>query len=145
MAGHLCALLIHNYPELFKELEGVLKDLSVKTWNTKTVASAENLIPQLNPILVFIESSLWDTSYPQHVDLARKPDLALNVIVVGTGIDIELYLSAIKRGAFSFIAPPFTHDELNVVVNSAVMDARERRGTANGHVSQLIIGQVPGL
>lgn len=84
--------------------------------------------------MVFIESTIWGSAYKDLVDLSRRPDLALSVIVVGPAPDIELYVAAIERGAFSFVAPPFAYDGLNVIVHSAAMDARDRRESMEGAV-----------
>lgn len=122
-------LIVGDNAESFRNLEGILKDLSVETWTIKTCDSAESWTAQHKPLLAFIASPVWDSSYPQLVALANKPDLAMNIIVVGTVADIEVYVSSIKRGAFSFIAPPFDHDGVNIIVHSAAMDALERRET----------------
>ncbi len=126
MTDHLCAFLIHDHTECFRELEGLLKDLSVETWTIKTCDSAERLFAQHKPSLVFVDSSVWEKECEQLAELVRKAHLVLNVIVVGTVTDIELYVSAIQRGAFSFIAPPFAPDGLNIIVHSAVMGVRVR-------------------
>src|SRR5271157_4594107 len=127
MTDHLCAFLIHDHTKSFNELEGMLKDLSVETWTIETCDSAESLFVQHKPSLVFVDSSVWERECEQLAELVRKVHLVLNVIVVGTVTDIELYVSAIKRGAFSFIAPPFAHDGLNIIAHSAAIDVRERR------------------
>jgi DNA-binding NtrC family response regulator len=127
MTDPLFALVIHDHDEALKELEGILKDLSVESWRITNCDSAESLIAQYKPSMIFIGLPVWERSHQQLVDLCRKADLALNIIVVGTMPDIELYVAAIERGAFSFIAPPFTHDGLNIIVHSAAIDARERR------------------
>jgi len=125
MTDHLCTFLIHDHIEPFKELEGILKDMAVETWTIKTCDSAESLFSHHNPSLVFVDLSVWERECEQLAVLERKA--TLNVIVVGTVADIELYVSSIQRGAFSFIAPPFAHDGLSTIIHSAAMDVRERR------------------
>jgi DNA-binding NtrC family response regulator len=127
MTDQLCAFLIYEHTEPFKELEGILKNLSVETWSINTCDSAERLFAQHEPSLVFVEISVWERESERLAELAKKATLVLNVIVVGALTDINLYVSSIKRGAFSFIAPPFAHDGLNILVHSAAMDVRERR------------------
>jgi DNA-binding NtrC family response regulator len=129
MTNQLFALVIHDHEKPLKELKGILKDLSVETWSIDSCDSAEGLIAQYKPSMIFIDVPMWDKSHQQLVNLCRKSDLALNIIVVGEMPDIELYVASIERGAFSFIASPFSHDGLNPVVHSAAMDARERRDT----------------
>ncbi len=129
MRDYLRAFLIHDHPEAFKALEEILKDLCVEIWNIKTCDLVESLFAQHKPYLVFIELSAWEGSSAQLVALANQPDLATGIIVVGTLTDIDHYGSAVARGAFSYITPPFWHDGLNIIVHAAAMDARERRET----------------
>jgi FixJ family two-component response regulator len=58
------------------------------------------------------------------VEKATSP---LNVIVVGTTTNNKLYLSALERGAFDFLSPPFERQALDFVVKSAGQDVRHRR------------------
>ena len=125
MTDHLSAFLIHDQPESFQELEGILKDLSVETWSIKNCDSAESLFSHHNPSLVFVDLSVWERACEQLAVLERKA--TLNVIVVGTVADIELYVSSIQRGALSFIAPPFEHNGLSIIIHAAAIDVRERR------------------
>lgn len=114
--------MVHDHPEHFKELEGMLKDLSVETWNIGDSNLAGEMTSRYKPDLVFIELSVWDRLHHQLAGLARKADRAVGIIVVGTKLDIERYVSSIEQGAVGYIAPPFTFGGLNMIVHSAAMD-----------------------
>jgi DNA-binding NtrC family response regulator len=103
----------------------MLKDLSVETWNIEHSNSAGELTSQYKPDLVFIESTVWDRLHKQLGGLAKKADRALDIIVVGTRLDINLYVSSIERGAAGFIAPPFKYEGLSTIVHSAAMSAHK--------------------
>jgi DNA-binding NtrC family response regulator len=127
MVDQLKAILISGDQENFRVLEGMLNDLSVQTWNANGCVSAATLVARYQPNLIFVDVALWDDGYEELVDLARQAELALNLIVVGTVTDIDIYISSIQRGAFSFVAPPFSHDSLGIIVRAAAIDVRQRR------------------
>jgi len=61
--------------------------------------------------------------------MAEMASSPVDVIVVGAKEDIRLYLSALEGGAFDFVLPPFEHQALEFVVESAQQDVRRRRST----------------
>jgi DNA-binding NtrC family response regulator len=74
-----------------------------------------------------VDLPIWRKSHADIVNKAISVDSTFNIIVVGTLPDIEQCASAIERGAFDYVAPPFSHETLTLLVHSAAMDARERR------------------
>jgi len=59
--------------------------------------------------------------------MAEKFDSPVNVIVVSATEDALLYMSALERGAFDFVLPPFERQGLDFVVRSGGEDARHGR------------------
>ena len=127
MSERLFALLVHDHPEPFECLKRVLRDLSVETYSVKTCKEAEDLLTQFRPHLIFTENALPDGSWVDILDVAGASNVPLNVIVVGAFPDTHSYLSAMERGAFDFVTPPFEREPLSFVVRSAELDARRRR------------------
>lgn len=123
----LLAVMIHDRPEPLKTLEGALSNLLVESYSVKSCSEAKSLIAQYQPLVVFVDLLIWSKSFPYIVDLAKAADQGFNIIVVGALPDIEQYVSAVERGAFNYIAPPFSHDTLTMALHSASVDARERR------------------
>jgi FixJ family two-component response regulator len=99
----------------------------VETYGARTWSAAKILIGQYRPLLVFVDLPIWRKSYTDIVNTANESDQFFNIVVAGSLPDIQLYVSAIERGAFSFVSAPFSHEELTRVVHSATRDARERR------------------
>lgn len=126
MNGRVFALLLHDRPEPLSSLKRTLRDLWVETYSVGSCEEAQRLISQTQPHLVFTDTSLLDGSWVDVVNLAEKETVPPNVIVVSPIKDLKLYLSAIERGAFDFVLPPFEHQSLEFVVGSAVQDARNR-------------------
>ena len=121
------ALLVHDHPEPCGELEKLLKFLSVETSCINSRFATGQMTAHSKPPLVFIDMFLTDNSWVNVLDFFMKSDLAPNVIIVGPRLDIELYVSSIERGAYSYVAPPFTPEGLNAIVYSAWADVRDRR------------------
>lgn len=127
MSDHFFALLVHGNPSTFDSLKTTLKDLSVGTYTVESLAEAKHLIPRTHPHIVFTDTSLPDGSWSDVINLAEKAGSPVNVIVVGSNKDMNLYMSAIERGAFDFVLPPFEHDALDFAVRSAGENACHRR------------------
>ncbi len=127
MADHECALLIHDLPEPLGLVASLLKELSVAVWSTNSGGEALDLMALYKPALIFVDFPVWTRSSSRIIGLAWSVDPAANVIVVGSKQDIELYVATIERGAFSFVAPPFSHDGLRSIVNAAFTDVRARK------------------
>jgi DNA-binding NtrC family response regulator len=123
----IVAVSIHDRMEPCTELEGALTDLAVETHSGKTCSEARELIAQHQPILVFVDHPIWKESHAEIVKMEFAADKSFNIVVVGSLPDFEKYTLAIEHGAFNFIAPPFSHDALTMVVHAAAMDALDRR------------------
>lgn len=127
MKDHIFALLIHDNPDSLIGLKWALRKLTVETFSVRNCQEAEGLLPQTQPQVVFVDTTLTDGSWVDAINLAEKADVPPNVIVVGATTNIDLYLSAMERGAFDFVAPPFELDSLEYIVQSAALDARARK------------------
>ena len=127
MSDHLFVLLIHDKSEPFESLKRTLRDLPIETYSVSTCREAKELISQRKPQVVFTESSLPDGSWVSIFSMAEMAKLPLSVIVVGATPDTRFYLSVMERGAFDFVVPPFEHEPLKFVVQSAAINAYRRR------------------
>jgi two-component system response regulator YesN len=132
MDDHLFALLLYDQSDVLESLKLALKHLSVETCSARTLKEAEQLLPQIQPHLVFTDTFLPDGSWVDVINLVEKATSPLDVIVVGTTTNNKLYLSALERGAFDFVLPPFEHHALDFVVKSAGQDVRHRRQAQAG-------------
>lgn len=135
MEDSLLAVLVYEHHEPFGALGKTLTDLSVETYGVRTWEAARVLISQYQPMLVFVELSLWTKWREAILNTGQTAEARFNVIVVGSLPDIEQYVSTLEQGAFNFVTPPFSHETLSLAVHSAVVDVRRRRESV-GRVTQ---------
>jgi DNA-binding NtrC family response regulator len=121
------ALLVHDRADPLELLKSALKELSIDTYSVRSCEEARRLLPQTQPQLVFTDTTLPDGSWTDVIELAENAGSPVNVIVVGMIKDVKLYLTALDRGAFDFLLPPFKGDALDFVVQSAAQNTRLRR------------------
>ncbi len=132
MGNRVAAVLLHDHVESFLELEGVLGDLAVEAYSAMNCSQTQALIVKHQPALVFVDLNIWRQFYTTLMGMAAHADQTFNVIVVGSMPEIEKYVTTIEQGAFSFVAPPFTHEVVGLVVQTAVSDASERQQELTG-------------
>jgi DNA-binding NtrC family response regulator len=126
MDNLILAVLMQERPDAFEALKGALSDMEVEAYSVQGCNEAKSLIAQYHPLLVFVDLPIWNKFHADIVRMAQTADQTFNIIVLGPAPDIEAYASAIERGAFNFVAPPFSREPLTRIVYSAAMDARER-------------------
>ena len=127
MNDHFLALLVYDRAHPLETLSTVLKELSVETYSVRTCKEARERVLRIRPDLIFTDTCLPDGSWTDVVDMAERSDSPVNVIVVSATEDVQLYISALERGAFDFLLPPFEAQGLDFVVRSGGEDARPRR------------------
>jgi DNA-binding NtrC family response regulator len=127
MSDRIFAILIHDQPWPFDSLREVLSDLSVETVSVSSLEEARHLVPRTKPHLLFTATSFTGGSWVDAVSLAGQMEALLNVIVVSAIKDVKLYNTALGRGAFDFVMPPFEHVGMDVIVRSAWENVRHRR------------------
>ena len=121
------ALLVHDRPSPLESLKTDLNNLSVKTWSARSLDEAAKLLDQTHPELVFTDTQLADGTWSEVVSLVEGAGAPANVIVVGSHVDIRVYVSAMESGAFDFIVPPLEPESLLHVVGVAIDNVRRRR------------------
>lgn len=127
MSEKIFALLVHDHPEPFESLKQTLKDLSVGSYSVRTCKEAGDLISYCKPKIIFTESAVADGSWMSVVNKAEEAEVPLSVIVVAPQPDPQLYTNVMERGAFDFVAPPFEHEPLSQLVQSAAEETQRRR------------------
>jgi two-component system response regulator PilR (NtrC family) len=70
--------------------------------------------------LVVCEDSLMDGSFRDLLPVARAARGDVPVVVTSRTANPEVYLEAMKLGAFDFVASPFNHTELDRIVHNAL-------------------------
>ncbi len=77
--------------------------------------------------MVFTDTVLPDGNWEQLLEAARTAPEYVNTVVVSAEANIQLYIETVERGAWDFVAPPFTEIEIAHVLRCAVENTRKRR------------------
>jgi len=126
----ISALLLHQSTDSQRLLKQSLEGRSIKVNWLKTCGEALPLLREADPPhLVFTEALLPDGNWADVVKLALGALKPVKVIVVSRLADIKLYVDTIVGGAFDFIVPPMTSDELAHVLACAVESVSSMRRT----------------
>lgn len=122
------ALLVQARPNPGDPLRMALEEQSLEIRIARNCGEAAlALWSDSPPHLVFTDVQLADGHWGDILTLAAKASQPVNVIVVDSHVDVGVYLSAIERGAFDFIVPPFSAPELLHIVRTAAESAQSRR------------------
>ncbi len=117
----ITALLLHRPGHTLRLLQQALELQSIQVRWLETGEEAWPLLRAANPPhLVFTEAQLPDAAWTDVVKHALESEQAVKVIIVSRLVDVRLYVDTMGGGAFDFIVPPFTVNELTQVVKSAV-------------------------
>jgi DNA-binding NtrC family response regulator len=128
MKRQTTALLLHELGDSLGPLKLALEGQAMEVcWMRNCQEAATLLLGANPPHLVFTEINLPDGTWEDIVTLAVKAPKAVNVIVVSRLADVKFYLKTIVSGAFDFIVPPLSGDELAHVVRCAAENASCRR------------------
>jgi DNA-binding NtrC family response regulator len=140
MEQAISALLLHQPSESQRLLKQVLEGRSIEV---RWLRNCEEALPVLResdpPHLVFTEALLPDGTWADVVKLALAALKPVKVIVVSRLVDIRLYVETMASGAFDFIVPPMTSDELAHVLTCAV------DGVLNLRRTQAMAAQRPAI
>ena len=130
MKEEISALLLHQPTASQRLLKQALEGRSIKVDWLRNCGEALPLLRQTDPPhLVFTEALLPDGTWTDVVKLALGALKPVMVIVVSRLVDIRLYLDTMAGGAFDFIVPPMTSDELAHVLACAVESVLNLRRT----------------
>jgi DNA-binding NtrC family response regulator len=130
----ISALLLHQATDSQRLLKQALEGRSIKVNWLKNCGEASPLLREADPPhLVFTEALLPDGNWADVVKLALEALKPVKVIVVSRLADMRLYVDTMVGGAFDFIVPPMTSDELTHVLARAeesVLNLRRTRAMA---------------
>jgi DNA-binding NtrC family response regulator len=130
MREEISAILLHQPTESQRLLKQALEGRSIKVNWLQNYREALPLLREADPPhLVFTEALLPDGTWADVVKLALEALKPVKVIVVSRLIDVGLYLKTIDSGAFDFIVPPVTGDDLAHVLAGAVGSVLDLRRT----------------
>jgi DNA-binding NtrC family response regulator len=130
MREEISAVLLHQPTESQRLLKQALEGRSIKVNWLQNCREALPVLREADPPhLVFTEALLPDGTWADVVKLALEALKPVKVIVVSRLIDVALYLKTINGGAFDFIVPPVTSDDLAHILKCAVESVLDLRRT----------------
>ena len=130
MKEEISAILLHQPTESQRQLKQALEERSIKVNWLRNYGEALPLFREADPPhLVFTEASLPDGTWADVAKLALDALKPVKVIVVSRLINMRLYVETMTGGAFDFIVPPMTLDELAHVLACAVDNVLNLRRT----------------
>ena len=130
MREEISAVLLHQPAESQRLLKQALEGRSIKVNWLQNYREAPPLLREADPPhLVFTEALLPVGTWTDVVKLALEALKPVKVMVVSRLVDIRLYVDTMVGGAFDFIVPPMTGDELTHVLACAVDSVLNLRRT----------------
>ncbi len=119
-------LIVDDEPDIRLLIEGLLAD---EGYATRSAGSAEEALAafrERRPSLVILDVWLQNSAIDglEVLDVLRREDATLPVVMISGHGTIEMAVSAIHRGAYDFIEKPFKADRLLLVVRRALEAAR---------------------
>jgi DNA-binding NtrC family response regulator len=131
------ALLIHDGPETLSTLILALERQRINTTVARTIFELSDILARKQPPqVIFTDRELPDGTWKEVLALAAESPAPTNVVVVDRIVDMKFYIEVIERGAFDFIAPPFSDPDISHVVHCAADNAMSRRD-ALAHAPQV--------
>ncbi len=126
MKDHSYTLLVHDNTEPLEPLKAVLRELAADTFHVHNLEMAKVLRSGAQPQVIIVETELPEETWAGVFTLVERADVPLNVIVMGTRSNVERYLSAMGRGPFNLVVPPFVLESLGYVIRSKALEERFR-------------------
>lgn len=103
-------------------LRKVLNDAGIHVRIARSCAEARLALGDLNVAQVlFSDTTLPDGTWTDVVSLAAEQKRRVPVVVVSRVVDINLYITALEKGAYDFIVPPFYHQDVLHVLKCAAV------------------------
>ena len=144
-------LVVDDEADIRDLVAGILADegYAVRTANDSesALAAVRARKPSLLILDIWMQGGGMDGM--ELLDLVKRLDADLPVIMISGHGNIETAVSAIKKGAYDFIEKPFKADRLVLVADKALENSRLRREvkelTTRSLQSSKIVGHSPAL
>ncbi len=120
------ALLIHDNTEPLEPLKAALQDMASDTFNVHSPDLVKVLRAGAQPQVILVDTGLPEEAWAGVFTLMESGDVPLNVIVMGTRNNLERYLTAMGRGSFNLVVPPFVLESLGYVIRPNALEERFR-------------------
>lgn len=113
-------LMVSGGGEIDLALRKVLDEAGIDVRLIGNCAATRNILKNFKvPTVRFSEATLPDGTWEDVLGLATGAQLQVVVIVVSRLADMDLYITALEKGASDFIAPPFYRQDVSHVLKRA--------------------------
>ena len=144
-------LIVDDEQDIRELVAGILEDEGhaprLAGTSDEALAAIEARQPQLILLDIWLQGSKLDGL--QLLDLVRKQNASLPVVMISGHGNIETAVTAIKLGAYDFIEKPFKADRLVLIAERALETSRLKREVdslrARGGAFNKMIGSSPAL
>ncbi len=126
MRDRTFTLLIHDNTEPPEPLKAALQDVAADTFNVHSLEVAKVLHSGAQPQVILVDTGLPEEAWAGVLTLLERADVPLNVLVMGTRTNLERYLTAMGRGSFNLVVPPFVLESLGYVIRPNALEERFR-------------------
>ncbi|MDF1566550.1 MAG: response regulator [Spirochaetaceae bacterium] len=116
-------LVVDDEPMIGALVSGALANRHFETTVVNDIKSAEKVLEQANTDVLVCDINLDSESGMVLIDHERVRNDRVAVVVMSGSADLPVAMDVIHRGAFDFVAKPFSSEELLRAVN----DAKNRR------------------
>ncbi|RJP67675.1 MAG: response regulator [Candidatus Abyssobacteria bacterium SURF_17] len=138
MPENVSVLVVDDEEVVLESVRKVLRDDDEHQFSVDTALSASdglNLMGQNKYDIVVTDLMMPGIDGLQFIDRIRELAPETKVVMITGYATMRTALQALRKGAFDYIAKPFTKDELRGVVKNAACQARGREGAAQAAVS----------
>jgi DNA-binding NtrC family response regulator len=143
MKSTVSILLVHNGRGPVPRLEAGFSGSPVILLRSHSCIEAGAYILRPDPPhLVVTEVALPDGTWSLVAEHARQAVQPVNVIVVASYDDPDLYLEIMQQGVFDCVTPPFDEKEFYRMVRGALSDVMTRRNAAAARARACCTGLV---
>jgi len=130
MSGQVSILLAHNGTSHMRALRFALEEQSIKWQHVKSCQDLRRTLDEIrHPCVIFTDVALPDGTWTDVLAITTRTRIPVNVVLVARLADTRLYVEAIEKGAFDFVVPPFSGQDLNHVLRCAVDGVVRRAST----------------
>jgi len=144
-------LIVDDEEDIRELVAGILEDEGhrprLAANSEEAIAAIEARQPQLILLDIWLQGSKLDGL--QLLELAKKQNANLPVVMISGHGNIETAVTAIKLGAYDFIEKPFKADRLILIAERALETSRLKREVddlrARGGALNKMVGSSPGL
>ncbi|MGH9326825.1 MAG: hypothetical protein ACRD2B_09105 [Terriglobia bacterium] len=111
-----------------RSLAGALRTRGLDAVFTSTLREARDVMGQEQVAVVFCQVQLEDGSFRDLLDSGESRRSKIPVVVCSPFYDKDVYIDAMCRGAFDFIAYPYAKKDVDWILSGALQSAAVAAG-----------------